>query len=256
MGLIVVSDLDGTLLDHDSYSYAEAQDALDALRQASVPLILASSKTAAEVAQLHRSMDLGSSPAIVENGAGIYRPRETNSSSDQDYQSILAVLATLPSDVRDAFRGFGEMSTHDVASLTGLTPEAAALARQRKYSEPGIWTGSKALKDRFQQQLLEQGIHCRHGGRFLTLSHGRTKADALLELQRDLEASIVIALGDAPNDIEMLEVADYGVIVRNDHGPKIPPLRGESDNTIRRTQLPGPQGWNQAVLELLSTLDV
>lgn len=67
--LLVFSDLDGTLLDHTTYSYAPARPALAALRARDALLILASSKTAAEMLPLHQELDLGEAPMIVENGA-------------------------------------------------------------------------------------------------------------------------------------------------------------------------------------------
>ncbi|MBY6118153.1 HAD-IIB family hydrolase [Mameliella alba] len=251
--LVVFSDLDGTLLDHANYSFAPAQPALDALAARGIPLILATSKTAAEVAVLHEALSLGDWPAIVENGAGIYRPGSTTGDA-APYAALRAALDSLPPDLRAPFRGFGDMSDAEVAEITGLAPEAAALARQRQHSEPGLWRGSDATRDEFLAALADMGIATRSGGRFLTLSHGRTKADGLREIAAELGAERTLALGDAPNDTDMLQAADLGVIVRNDHGPGIPRLPGEGQGTIRRTADPGPIGWNTAVLAILNDI--
>ena len=56
------------------------------------------------------------------------------------------------------------------------------------------------------------------------------------------------------NDVEMLEHATHGVIVRNDHGTPLPRLAGEETGAIRRTAQTGPTGWNAAVLALLQDL--
>ena len=61
----------------------------------------------------------------------------------------------------------------------------------------------------------------------------------------------MIALGDAPNDIEMLETADIGVIVANPHANPLPELDGEKAGRIARTQKPGPEGWNESVLRII-----
>ena len=61
----------------------------------------------------------------------------------------------------------------------------------------------------------------------------------------------MIALGDAPNDIEMLETADIGVIVANPHANPLPGLDGEKAGRIARTQKPGPEGWNKSVLRII-----
>jgi len=249
--VVVFTDLDGTLLDHDSYAYDGAQPALDALRARGVPLVLASSKTAAEIAQLHAALGLGATPAIVENGAGIFDPTRPDAGSDEDYRRIRDALHALPDGLRSGFTGFGDMSDGEVAKATGLSLEQAQLAKMRCYSEPGVWTGDEIDRARFLEALAAQGISARSGGRFLTLSFGRTKAERMAEIAHRLGAELTIALGDAPNDVEMIEAADYGVVVRNDHAPALPALDGERTGRVRRTEQPGPAGWNRAVLGLL-----
>jgi len=68
--LIIFTDLDGTLLDHHSYSWRAAEPALKQLREKQIPLVLCTSKTAAEVSQLHRELEL-TTPFIVETGPGL-----------------------------------------------------------------------------------------------------------------------------------------------------------------------------------------
>ncbi|MEZ5767057.1 MAG: HAD-IIB family hydrolase [Paracoccaceae bacterium] len=252
---VVFTDLDGTLLDHETYAWAAAIPALDALKARGVPLVLASSKTAAEIAPLHAALGLGDAPAIVENGAGIWRPG-AEAREDGAYRRLRTALEALPKELRVHFRGFGDMSAFEVAEITGLSREAAALARTRRYSEPGTWSGDAATLERFLGALEAQGIAARRGGRFLTLSLGATKADRMEEIAAALGATTTLALGDAPNDIEMLEAASAGVIVKNDHGTPLTRLMGEDAGRITRTEAPGPAGWNQAVLDWLGMADI
>ena len=64
--LLVVTDLDGTFLDH-SYNWDEAKPAVARLRELGLPLVLNSSKTVAEMEDL--AMHLGHhSPLVAENG--------------------------------------------------------------------------------------------------------------------------------------------------------------------------------------------
>lgn len=254
MTLVVFTDLDGTLLDHETYSWAPAHSALQALKDLDIPLVLASSKTAAEIEPLQRELGLGQTPAIVENGAGLLLPGKARDEKADDYSRLLQRLSTISPDLRRNYRGFGEMTDQEVSEMTGLPLEQARLARKRRFTEPGIWHGSAADLAAFIEILEAEGIAARQGGRFLTLSFGRTKAQAMAEVSQSLNATIMIALGDAPNDKEMLETATYGVIVRNDMAKPLPELSGEAEGRIRRTSEEGPRGWNTAVCQLLAEL--
>lgn len=65
---IVFSDLDGTLLDHDGYSFEAAKPALAALAERAIPVVPSTSKTLVELETL--SVEIGlSGAAIAENGA-------------------------------------------------------------------------------------------------------------------------------------------------------------------------------------------
>lgn len=248
--LLVFSDLDGTLLDHETYDYAPALPALAALRRIGAGVVLATSKTAAEVAALRSDLGLTDWPAIVENGAGVLEAEAQTTCDDSDYRRIRAILESLP----PGFQGFGDVTVQDVARITGLPPDAAHAAKQRQFSEPGLWKGDAASLDTFMTAAQAAGLHGRQGGRFLTFSLRGTKADRMGALIARHAPRATIALGDAPNDAEMLEAADYGVIVANPHAPPLPLLRGEDTGRIIRTTVPGPQGWSQAMFTLLHRL--
>ncbi|MGC9368087.1 MAG: HAD-IIB family hydrolase [Paracoccaceae bacterium] len=248
--LIVFTDLDGTLLDHDSYSPAAAAPALARLRAAGVPVVLASSKTAAEIAPLRAALGFAAVPAIVENGAGLLEPGADCPPGGQ-YDALRGTLRALPADLRAGFVGFADWGPEGIAEHTGLPPEEAARAARRQFSEPGLWTGSAAGKARFLEALAARGIAAREGGRFLTLSFGGTKAGRMDDILARYGRPFSVALGDAPNDVEMLERADLGIVVANPHRAPLPPLGGEAEGRIRRTTLAGPAGWNAAILQVM-----
>ncbi|QDY71469.1 HAD-IIB family hydrolase [Qingshengfaniella alkalisoli] len=254
--ILVFSDLDGTLIDHHSYDFSSARPALDALRDLGAGVVLSSSKTAAEIAVIREAMGLSSWPAIVENGAGVLEARAQPDDDQWGYQRLRSLLDALPETLRSQFIGFGDMSAEQLVEATGLTVPAAKLAKQRSYSEPGLWTGKKEDRQAFLDALAEHGVSARSGGRFLTLSFGGTKADQMLALIRRFDPCHTVALGDAPNDVEMLETADHGFVVANPDSPELPELDGETAGRIQRTKLAGPAGWNAAILELLYKLEL
>jgi mannosyl-3-phosphoglycerate phosphatase len=256
---IVFSDLDGTLLDHDTYSWDAARPALALMKERGIPLILASSKTAAEIADLRAEMSFSDCPAIVENGAGILEPGGDSVANDAVvHAKLIAVLDEMPLRLRENFSGFSDWTVNKVASRTGLSREAAAKAARRCFSEPGLWSGTGEDRVDFEARLAGKGVTARQGGRYLTLSFGTTKADRMREIAARYasggDTPYMVALGDAPNDVEMLETADMGVIVANPHAAPLPELDGESIGHIIRTEKPGPQGWNESVLRIIEEL--
>lgn len=247
--LVVFSDLDGTLLDHDTYSWEAARPALAALKRINAVLVLASSKTAPEIEALQLEMGLAGTPAIVENGAGLIG---MDAPMVPTYTQLRETLEDVPQ--RTLFQGFGDMTTAEIASATGLAQDAAAMAQARAFSEPGVWHGTAEQEDAFIAALSIKGITARRGGRFLTLSFGKTKADRMEQIMAQFGPSPTLALGDAPNDTEMLEAAEQGVIIANPHSAPLPLLKGEAQGRIIRTKHAGPMGWNQAVLDRVESL--
>ena len=215
---IVFTDLDGTLLDHATYSFDAAKPALALLKQRAIPLILASSKTAAEMASLRA--ETGFSGILEPEGAvGL-------GSNEAIHYKLVDLLNSLPPRLREQFWGFSDWSVAELSHRTGLPEAAATNAAKRRFSEPGIWSGSEKERREFETLLVNR-------------------------YSQDGKRPRVIALGDAPNDIEMLEAADTGVIVANPHGSPLPELAGETKGRIRRTVRPGPEGWNESVLRIL-----
>jgi mannosyl-3-phosphoglycerate phosphatase len=256
--IVVFSDLDGTLLDHETYSFAPAKPALERMKDEGHVLILASSKTAAEIAPLRAAMGFDHCPAIVENGAGLLAAGEDGEGGTAPrHEAILEALAGLPSGLRDKFSGFSNWDVSEIAARTGLPPEQAEKAAQRRFSEPGLWSGTDEELEEFVSALSQSGITGVRGGRFFTLSHGSTKAtqmEAVLALYNGSGGvEMTVALGDAPNDIPMLDKADLGIIIANPAHAGVEPLDAEKSGRIIRSTEPGPEGWNDEMLRVLET---
>lgn len=253
--LIILTDLDGTLLDHHSYSWQAACPALQMLRERGIPLILCTSKTAAEVSKLHQELELNT-PYIVENGAGIILDSCQQSAHffGTPYPKLVKQLQSLRQQRGYHFTGFNDYSVAAVAAATGLDSTRAALAKQRLCSEPIRWEDSDDSLLEFQTEIAKLDLQLLRGGRFYhVLSIEADKGKALRWLLEHYRSSAPstrwrsIALGDGPNDQAMLEAADIAVV--------IPSLSGLSpkpkDTTVIYASEPGPVGWNQTILDIL-----
>lgn len=258
--LILFSDLDGTLLDHDTYDWSPAMPALEQLRRFAVPLVLTSSKTRPEIAELRRQMD-NRHPYIVENGGATVIPADYFEAGPEQVictaahrRDILARLQALRSQGH-RFTGFADLSADQLASLTGLTPQAATMARERVATEPILWQGPETGLAAFRAALAGYGLKLLAGGRFLHVMGDFDKADALALLMARYHARwphkswLSVALGDSPNDQAMLAGADLAVLVAGQNTGRIQLPPGQPS---LRSEAPGPAGWNRCVLDILS----
>jgi mannosyl-3-phosphoglycerate phosphatase len=257
---LVFTDLDGTLLDHDSYSFEAAGPALDLLKARGIPLILASSKTEAEMRPIAEAIGINH-PMIVENGAGVVGLTNRvalDLHSSSPYSHLRSFLRELPKELDGCFEGFGDWDVARVSEETGLPLPSAELARQRHFSEPGRFTGAEAQKQSFIALLDAQGFTAVQGGRFFTLMPKTSKAARMAEVlahYRQLTGEPVrsIALGDAPNDLAMLEAADCGIVIANPAHRPLPVTERERQGFILRSEQAGPEGWNTMIHQLVAT---
>jgi mannosyl-3-phosphoglycerate phosphatase len=248
--LLIVTDMDGTLLDHETYDYTAASEALDAIRRRGIPLVLASSKSRAEMQVWQAELGLDA-PFICENGAAICTPTPEG----LDVESLACprneVLAVL-SELRDAhgyrFTGFSDSSIAGIVELTGLDFESAARAAHREYSEPLRWEDGETRLAGFIDLLAQRGLRAQQGGRFLSVAGPADKGLAVTRLRLRYETSRLIVLGDSPNDEPMLAVADVAVIIKSARSEEI---RLTAPRNVIRTALGGPAGWQAAVQALL-----
>jgi mannosyl-3-phosphoglycerate phosphatase family protein len=265
---LVFTDLDGSLLDHDTYSYEEAESTLSKLEKDRTPVIFTTSKTRVEVISLRKEMQ-NQHPFIVENGAAVLIPNNYFSkmpkgcqehegywvySFSQTRKHWLELLDKIKADYAEHFDHFANMSIKEISAATGLSADQAQLANTREYSEPIQWQGNDALKQTFVEELESLGGTVLQGGRFLNLSGAHCKGKALLWLaEQYLNDSIpsdlkTLALGDSQNDISMLEKADYGCLIRSpSHSP--PELRRKTNYLI--SDHFGPKGWAQGVNKII-----
>ncbi len=265
---LVFTDLDGTLLDHDSYRWDEAEPALSLCKSLGVPVILVSSKTRAEMNPLRVEMGLDS-PFVSENGGGIFFPRESvpkappgalladdlwRWSLGPPYPALVKALHELREELGWAIRGFSDFTVEEIARFTGLEPAEARLAAMREYDEPFVLDQPEGPEMRGLIDAAEKrGLRITEGGRFYHLHGDCDKGKALEKLvhwyKRSFDDVKAIALGDSPNDFSMLKRADYPVLVKSmSDYPDI----GKDITALRTTEERGPAGWGDAVTDLLT----
>lgn len=262
--LVIFTDLDGSLLDYDTYSCEVVMPLVTRLNQMGVPIVFCSSKTQAEQEAYRQKMGINS-PFIVEDGGAIFIESGYFPFS-HDYHRVIGNYQVIElgmpyreirrkiNEVREknnlAFRGFGDMNADEIASLTGLDLASARLARKREYEETLNLTGSEQEIRLVLNKIEKAGLKWTRGTRFYSVMGGSNKGRAVKILialfERKLGKIKTIGIGDSHNDVPMLAEVDIPVLVQK---PGSYWEQMEIPNLYRVEGI-GPEGWVRSVEKL------
>lgn len=280
---IVVTDLDASLLD-ESYSYEGATEALELLQVRDIPLVWNSSKTLDEMIEMSKHWQWKRKPILVgENGATLAFPCDMDKTETEgetegrgdwtdyihsnetkggyfclyDFEMravILRMIKRIQKQNNFAFRGFSDFSDDELSEITGLEEDAVRCAKARHATEPILWEGSDADYDAFVQIIKGYGFKALRGGQFTHIMHanydksiGMASVVSIFAKRYPNNRWKTIALGDSPNDVVMLEQADFAVVIPNKAKEMITIKR---KNYILANDY-ASEGWNNSVLKFL-----
>ena len=273
---VVITDLDGTLLDSQNYSYTLALDAIRKLQGADIPIVFCSSKTRVEQEVYLEELGINA-PFIVENGGAIYIPKDyfrlpfsyDKIVSDYTVVEFGAAYNELRHKLKEALdsayhqiennnlgeilvNSFGDMTVEEVAKETGLGLKMAALAKQREYSETLKIKGSRRAMETIFAEIKKAGLLYTFGGRFYEVTGGNDKGKAvkiLLELYKMNYGNVMsFGIGNSVNDLPLLSQVDFRMLVL---GPDKKWSRMNISGLYKVRGI-GPDGWSKAVEIVLS----
>lgn len=265
------TDLDGTLLDHSTYRWDAALEALRAIKKKPAPLVIVTSKTRTEVLPILKSLGRHE-PFVVENGGSIYIPAGYFSfgltgaspaklgwsrvSLGTPYGKLVAGLQSGARASRVRVRGYAQMSPDEVAAHTGLARREVRQAMSREFDEPFLILDDDATAwPRLRRELRRRGFNVTRGSRFFHVMGNNNKGVAVRKLtawyRRTLGTGVrTVGLGDSPNDIPMLRAVEIPILVARPGGRYDPSTLAAVPKAQRAGGV-GPAGWNRAVLRLL-----
>lgn len=266
--IVIFTDLDGTLLDSDTYSFAEALPSMYLLREGDAPLIICSSKTRTEI-EFYRELLDNQHPFISENGGGIFIPRGyfTTNSLPAEYKIVQGAqynmillgaqykeLCSVLQDLRQEgykIKGFCDMTVEEVSHLTNLPLREAEMAKQRDFDEPFLFEGYAEDIKRLQRSIETRGYSVTRG-RFFHMLGNNDKGTAVAILsqlyKKEYGEILTVGAGDSPNDLPMLKAVDMPIIVQKPDGQYDPELH--LPNMIKAGDI-GPKGWNKAITDIM-----
>ncbi len=264
---IVFTDLDGTLLDAETYSFEPALPALTLLKEKSIPLIICSSKTKKEI-EYYRDKLENYDPFISENGGGIFIPTEYFKSQISDFKFEengdyhVIRLGARYADLREAIkelrnegfnvRGFGDMTAEELANIANMSIHEARMAKERDFDEPFILEGNQEELQKLFTAINSKGFNYTQGRFFHILGNsdkGKAVSIMIDMFKKKFGNVFTVAIGNSPNDVPMLERVEYPVIVKRPDGSY------ESINIpgLIRADGIGPVGWKEAILYLFQS---
>jgi len=266
---LVFTCLDGAMIDPNPTALQEVLPAIELLRSRNIPLIATTIKTAAEILPTLEMLDY-QDPFIVEDGGAIYIPNGAINVSfnykktvrqwkvielGTDHAIILKKIVKLRQDHRFKVTGFSEMGTGSTPMEIQVSAEEIHSAGTREYSEPVIFEGDAEELQRLQGKIENYHLRLKEREDYFMLTGDHDEGSAvrfLIQLYREEfpEKSIVsIGLGDSRLCTPLLHAVDQPVLVRK--------MDGSFDEEIGKrglkfTRDPGPAGWNQAVIALVT----
>lgn len=249
----MLTDLDGTLLDHGGILVAEARAALDALRRSGVPVIPLTSKTEVELRRFLSENELGGIGSFG-NGAGVIDPRgDEVVMAARPAEVLFERLAHLSTLSGVPLTPISHLSPEELTKITGLSEARLPAMLARRWGLPFL-APAEAGPELVRAAGRMSGIRLTRGGIFWHLSGDHGKEDALHLLFRRKAISRPIAgLGDAPNDAGFLALCDVSFLIPGEQGE----VNAELSAAVpagRRVTSPGGRGWAEAVHYLLGEL--
>ena len=255
MNKIIFTDLDGTLLDSDSYSYEKANDALELIKKFDIPLIFCTSKTRAEIEFWQEKIG-NNDPFISENGGGIFIPKNYFSFKffiHKEFDKYFLIkLGTNYNQLIDFIRflkekyeilSFPDMTVEEIAEDADLELFQAELAKKREFDLPFKILNKNQEKD-ILNDIKKNDLNYTIGGRYYHLLGKNNKGEAvkiLSDLFRRKYGNIkTFAIGDSENDFQMLKVVNKGFLVKKKDGSYASNKYGKANGV-------GPEGWNNIV---------
>lgn len=246
----VLTDLDGTLLDHGGVLGGEARAAVDELRRRGVPVVPLTSKTEVELRELLAERDLGGIGSF-ENGAGVFGPAGVVVSEKA------VPVAELSGRLGELARRAGlrltpafDLPAAEICRITGLPEERIPGMLARGFGLPFL--APEGAAEALEESARRLGAtRLTRGGQFWHLSGDHGKEDAVdLLLRAGLVSRPFVGLGDAPNDAGFLARCDVAVLVPRGSGD-VDPVLLAAVPAGRVAPFPAGRGWAAAVADLL-----
>ena len=254
--LWVVSDVDGTLMDH-SYDLTPAKETIKLLQKLSIPIILCTSKTASEVKVIRNELNI-TDPYIVENGAAIYGETLEKVNGKIilgiNYGALEEILNNISQEIDYKLIPLNNLSNYEATQLTGLKGNSLNLMRDRHWSMPFL-NPPEFLEAKINICCKKFNVDVFKGNRMshlLSTNSNKGKAIKALKKYSNLKNIKIIGLGDSPNDLPLLLNSDIRIVIPGIDGPNLNLLDQLKDLEFTLASEPNGYGWKNEINKLIN----
>ena len=258
--LWVVSDVDGTLMDH-SYDLTPAKETIKILQKLSIPVILCTSKTASEVKVIRKELNL-TDPFIVENGAAIYGESLKKVNGEIilgiKYEILEEILNFISKEIDYKLIPLNNLSDEEATTLTGLKGNSLNLMRDRHWSMPFL-NPPNYLEEKINACCKKFNVDIFKGNRMshlLSSNSNKGKAIDALKEYSNIQNVKIIGLGDSPNDLPLLVNSDIKIVIPGVNGPNLKLIDQLKGLEYTLALEPNGYGWKNEINKLLNKLEL
>ena len=259
--ILIFTDLDGSILDRDTFKFDQIKQYMKKLLNSGVIIIPNSSKTESEIIEFNQ--ELGENLAYIsENGSVINGLNILNSNfpdkiilSREKEELIEIFKKNVPENLQNKCKFISNLDKKNQMGIFSLSDNKLKNALKRKYTEPFLFEGEKSERIELLKILKKKSLTLQEGGRVINLCDNVNKVKSMkkiLKIYKKIQSNIkVIAVGDNYNDLDMLKNCDLPCLVFNDQFKED---QINIDNLIISNR-PSPDGWADVIKKALVKLD-
>jgi mannosyl-3-phosphoglycerate phosphatase len=270
--LVVVTDIDASLLEAGTRSLHDERAALDFLTARGIPLVINSSRTRAEIERLHKTLRL-QTPFISEQGSALFVPHGSLPlvpsyahpavgggviEFGRRYYEVVETLRLTSRELEVDIVGFAELTIEGVARELGVPIVEAQLAKVREYTELFRIVGeTETRRRRLVKALGRRGLRCVRVGAHHLVTAAPDRAASLWALKamwtEVWDEPLIIGLADSEDDIAWVRHADVAIFVQRE-GANVSSRVLSKLPSIHVARSRGRAGWSEAIFECVGSL--
>ncbi len=278
---IIITDLDGTLLNNKNYSLGQlTKNTYKKVQKNKIPICFCTSKSFHELQYFRKNLR-NNEPFIAENGSAIYIPKKyfkfNLSEVKKSFKEIknikkinkfyvlelnvphtktLSALKKIQNKLLFETKIYSQMSANELMKITNLPKDLAELSKTKYYAD-GFFVPKLNIKKflTIKKEAKKMGFEAIMGGRFVGLNKGSDKGLAtkilLYLFEKKYYKIYSISLGDSENDLPMFKNTDKSFLIKRS-GKQINKQKLKNINNLEIIDEIAPKAWAIAIKKELN----